>query len=369
MTRSIRILTGIILFLFVATHLVNMSLGLISLEVLESARFYFMLPWSNPIGFVVLMGSMILHGSLGLVALYWRNTLQMTRYDLIQTVSALLIFPLLASHVLGVTLAANMLDFEPSYQSTLAVFWVYTPIEGLRQVVVVAVTWVHGCIGLFTWMRLNSWWPKVAPVAYPLAVLIPVLALLGFVEAGIQVVDLSKNAVASAPVSAEAAAEFAAKFETYNTIKWSVIGTYLAIVAIVLLARKVRLRSTETGILTLSYLTGGTVRAEGGVSLLEAAQLNDVPHANICKSRGRCGTCRVRIISSSVELPEPSEMEKKTLAKFDAPDNVRLACQLVPLAGTIELERMLAPDVGLEALNLPSKESPVSDELSIEAAT
>lgn len=113
MARSIRILTGIVLFIFVATHLLNMSLGLVSLEVLEQSRFYFMLPWSNPVGFVVLMGSMVLHGSLGLVALYWRNTLQMTRYGLVQTVSALLIIPLLASHVLGVTLAAKMLNFEP----------------------------------------------------------------------------------------------------------------------------------------------------------------------------------------------------------------------------------------------------------------
>ncbi len=32
---------------------------------------------------------------------------------------------------------------------------------------VVGVTWIHGCIGLFTWMRLKSWWPKAALIAYP----------------------------------------------------------------------------------------------------------------------------------------------------------------------------------------------------------
>ncbi|MGI9395437.1 MAG: hypothetical protein ACR2OY_12375, partial [Boseongicola sp.] len=179
MTRTLRIVTGIVLFVFVATHLVNMSLGLVSLQLLDSARYYFMLPWSNPLGFLVLAGSMMIHGALGLVAIYWRNTLQMTRYDLIQTVSALLIIPLLASHVLGVTLAANLFSTEPTYQSTLTVFWVQAPLEGLRQVVVVAVTWIHGCIGLFTWMRLHNWWPKAVPIAYPLAVLVPVLALLG----------------------------------------------------------------------------------------------------------------------------------------------------------------------------------------------
>ena len=93
MTRTLRIVTGIVLFVFVTTHLLNMSLGLVSLQLLDSARYYFMLPWSNPLGFLVLAGSMTIHGGLGLVAIYWRNTLQMTRYDLIQTVSALLIIP------------------------------------------------------------------------------------------------------------------------------------------------------------------------------------------------------------------------------------------------------------------------------------
>ncbi len=368
--RTLRIVTGIVLFFFVATHLLNMSLGLISLEILDQARGYFMLPWSNPLGFVVLVGSMIIHGALGLVAIYWRNTLRMTRSDLIQTISALLIIPLLASHVLGVTLAANMFAQEPSYMSLLTFFWVQSPLEGLRQVLVVAVTWIHGCVGLFTWMRLNPWWPKAALIAYPLAVLIPVAALLGFVEAGNQVIEISSNNPVQAPqMSEEQAAEFGAKFALYNQIKWSIIIGYLVIVAIVLLARTVRLRSAKTGILTLSYLTGDTIRTEGGVSLLEAAELNDLPHANMCKGRGRCATCRVRIISSSEELPEPSDLESRTLARFEAPPNVRLACQLVPASGTIELERILSPDADLEALIPPSKIREQEAELPAEAAT
>jgi len=370
MMRTLRIVTGIVLFVFVATHLLNMSVGLISLQALDQARPIFMLPWSNPVGFFVLVGSMIIHGALGLVAIYWRNTLQMTRSDLIQTISALLIIPLLASHVLGVTLAAKMFSFEPSYQATLNVFWVQAPAEGLRQVMVVGVTWIHGCIGLFTWMRLKSWWPKAALIAYPLAVLIPVLALLGFVEAGNQVVELSSNAVTNAPpLSEEAAAAQAAAFNLYNKIKWSVIGIYLAIVTVVLIARKFRLRSTKTDILTLSYLTGDTIRTEGGVSLLEAALLNDLPHAHMCKGRGRCGTCRVRIMSSSVDLPEPSEAERKTLVRFESPDNIRLACQLVPVSGKIKLERMLPPDAGLDALVLPSRKMTQDKEPSGGAAT
>ena len=354
MTRTLRIVTGIILFVFVATHLLNMAFGLISLEAVESARLYFSLPWTNPVGFLLLAGSMLVHGALGLVAIYWRNTLQMSRYDLLQTISALLIVPLLASHVLGVTLAANMFSMVPSYESVLTFFWVQAPHEGLRQALVVAVTWIHGCAGLFTWMRLKPWWNRAAIVAYPLAVLIPVSALLGFVEAGNEVIAMSAAGAAANVQSAPPSAEVIAKFQLYNTILWSVIGGYLALVVITLLARLVRLRSSRPGIVTLSYLTGDTIRTEGGISLLEAAEANDLPHANICKGRGRCATCRVRIISSSEELPAPSELETKTLERFECPENVRLACQLVPLSGTIELERVLPPDVGLDAVRPPS---------------
>lgn len=366
MTRTLRIVTGIVLFVFVATHLLNMAFGLVSLEVLDQARTYFSLLWSNPVGFILLTGSMLIHGMLGLAAIYWRNTLRMTRYDMFQTASALLIIPLLVSHVLGVTLAANMFSVEPTYEIVLSVFWVQSPMEGLRQVLVVTVTWIHGCAGLFTWMRLKSWWPKAAVIAYPLAVLIPVSALLGFVEAGNQVLELSVSAtVQTAPPSPETMAKFA----FYNTVLWSVIGGYLALVAITLVARQIRLSKSATGILTLSYLTGDTIRIEGGVSLLEAAELHDLPHANFCRGKGRCATCRVRIISSSEPLPAPSETEKKTLERFECAENVRLACQLVPASGTIELERILPPDVSLDALKPPSKKPVSPQEQSAEATT
>jgi len=370
MARTLRIATGIVLFVFVATHLLNMSIGLVSLEALDAARSYFMAPWSNPIGFAVLAASMIVHGSLGLVAIYWRNTLRMTRYDMVQTISALLIIPLLVSHVMGVTLAERMLGFDATYQSVLHVFWLTAPAEGLRQVLVVAVTWIHGCIGLFTWMRLHSWWPKAATIAYPLAVLIPVSALLGFVEAGNQVIELSQQGYAYGPSTSQREIEDPeAAYALYNTIKWTVIWAYLAIVAAVLVARRLRLRSSNIGILTLRYLSGDTIRTDGGVSLLEAAHANDLPHADICKGRGRCGTCRVRIISSSGDLPPPAELEQKTLDLYEAGDDVRLACQLVPASGEIELERVLPPDVDLDALVPPAKKSMAGQAIVEEPAT
>lgn len=363
MVRTLRITTGLILFAFVATHLLNLSLGLVSLEVLDKARPYFLAIWSNPVGKIVLMASMLTHIVLGLTALYWRNTLRMTRHDTLQAVTALLIVPLLVGHVLGVTLGAELFGYTPSYKIVLGVFWVQNPLSGLTQVLVVVVTWIHGCIGLFTWLRLKSWWPKLAIAAYPLAVAIPVFALLGFVEAGNEVITEALEAANSgnaSPTLSEAEALARQElFAFYNTVKWTVIAIYGLIILATAAARAFRLHSKEDKIIELRYLRGPVLKAAAGTSLLEMARLNDLPHANICKGRGRCGTCRVRIISTSSALPPPTDLEQKTLDRFESPEGTRLACQIVPGAGVIELERLLPVDLSVR--DLQSQNRVVSD--------
>ena len=48
----------------------------------------------------------------------------------------------------------------------------------------VVVAWLHGSIGMFSWMRLRPSWERWSLFIYPLVVLVPVLALVGFVGAG-----------------------------------------------------------------------------------------------------------------------------------------------------------------------------------------
>src|SRR4030095_13512225 len=62
--------------------------------------------------------------------------------------------------------------------------WTLAPVVGLRQSLVVVVAWVHVCIGLHFWLRLKRWYAPVKPWLFAGALLLPVLALLGFAEAG-----------------------------------------------------------------------------------------------------------------------------------------------------------------------------------------
>jgi len=354
MARKLRIFTGLILFAFIAGHLINMALGVVSLQWVENSRPYFMFIWANPVGGNILLISIVLHMVLGMHALYLRNTLKMSAYDLVQFLSAVLIMPLLIPHAWGVVGSMTLLNFQLTFPYMIQFFWIETPLEGLRQVLLVVVIWVHACIGMFTWLRLRSWWPTVGPYIYPLAVAIPVLALLGFAEGGNKAVELMRSGIAPiVPGPADPSIQldretFFQNFAFLDTVKWYLLYGYGAIVAGVMFARFLRLRKNR-GILKIHFRNSwGNERSivtKAGPTLLEIAIANDIPHANLCRGRGRCGTCRVLVDTTDQTLPPPSELEQATLTRLECPPDMRLACQLKPEQGSIDVEQLIEPDI------------------------
>lgn len=340
MTRKLRLITGIVLFVFVTGHLINLSSGLASVELLDELRPWFMAPWTTTIGMVLLIVSMLVHGLLGLLALYHRNTLRMTGLDVGQLLLGLMIPPLLISHVLGTAVAATMSGSEPSYASVLTVYWVMDPVAGLQQVMVLVATWIHGCMGLFVWMRIQPWWQRIAGFAYPLVVLIPVAALLGLVEAGKEVIALQDDPAFAATVAAGINPVMSV-FDQLLEIKRNVLIGYGLMVVAVLVGRAIRLRA-HAGVVRLAYVDGPDVKAKAGPTILELSRMIDVPHASLCGGRGRCGTCRVRVVAGLDALPPALPIETATLARIGAPPAVRLACQVAPVGGqSLEVERLL----------------------------
>lgn len=377
MVRNLRMLSGTVLFVFVTLHLLNMAFGLVSIDAVETARTYLTAPWSYGPVFALLMISMIVHMVLGLYSLYRRSTLRMSGYDGSQLIFGLLIMPLLASHIVGIYATKYIFEADPTYRLILSVFWVSSPLEGLRQVFVVVVVWVHGIIGIFSWMRIKPWWERVSWFIYPLIVAVPVVALLGFVDAGNQVIAEAEQAAqeyaayveTEEPVEElseeellaeeEAAEERRAlnneRFALTYFILWMVLAIYAAMVVITLVLRAWRLRSRSQRMANISYVDGPTVEAKVGLSLLEMSRINEVPHANLCRGRGRCGTCRVRVVETESELNNPSTVEVATLARLGSPRDVRLACQICPQAGVLTVERLVSPDIAPRDMVLNQK--------------
>lgn len=353
--RMSLIVSGSLLYLFITCHLVNLSLGMHSVRLMDDWRPLLTGPWTAPPLSGLLVLSLLAHFLLALLSICKRNTLRLGPYDMVQLLCGLIVVPLLAPHVTGV-IAATALGAEPSYAFLLPYFWVDAPGQGLRQVLLLTVIWLHGSIGMFSWLRARETTRAALILFYPLVVAIPLLALLGYVEAGRHVIpvemggsgaglaEVSAAYAAVVPVDPGRAAQIMANMALANRVL--ILGALLSIAAAFGL-RALRLRGLPRDrSLWLTYCDDrpASVRVSAGLTLLELAREQALPHASICNGRGRCGTCRVRVLSSSARLPAPDALERKTLARHDCPTDVRLACQLVPGPGRLEVERIIAPD-------------------------
>ena len=115
-----------------------------------------------------------------------------------------------------------------------------------------------------------------------------------------------------------------------------------AALAVTLSARAFRQwRERRVGSIRLTY-PDRTIRVARGFSVLEASLVNNIPHAHVCGGRGRCSTCRIRILGDLAGLPAPSAAEQAVLERVHAAPGVRLACQLRPTRD-IAFVPMLSP--------------------------
>lgn len=343
--RGLRLGSGLILFAFVIIHLANHALGLISLEAMEAGREYFLLLWRNPVGTTLFVGSLMTHAAFALYAVYSRRRLKMSTGEALQLILGFAAPILLVSHVLGTRAAMQLYGTEDTYAYVLLALWVDNPMGGLQQAAATIILWVHACIGLYYWLRLKPWFMRILPWLYGVALLVPVLGLLGFVFAGRAVERLAAEDPGfrldlaidnNAPEAAQIA-------YLYQLESWIFMGMAAAI-ALTLLARALRLYlESREGVVRITYPEGRIVSVPPGMTILEASQLNDIPHAAVCGGRGRCSTCRVRVNGPIDNLPDPDDSEQKVLRRVGAAPDVRLACQTRPTED-LSVTPMLPPN-------------------------
>jgi len=339
--RRTRLVTGFILFTYLSTHLLNHSLGLISLEAMEAGRVWFLALWRNAAGTTALYGSLLVHFGLALWAIYQRHHLRMPLWEALQLALGLCIPPLLAVHFVGTRMAYEWHGVEDSYAKTVMTLWYTSPVHGVRQALLIAIAWTHGCIGFHFWLRLRSWYSRHAALFFAFALLLPVLALLGFVQAGRQIEFL----IARDPgwiehIKQTTNALGAGEGQDLVQLHEGIILGFWACLAGVLLARLIRHLRQRRSRVRIMYPQAREVQVPRGFSVLEASRFAGIPHASVCGGRGRCSTCRIRITQGFFRQPLPSAAEQKVLQRIGAPPNVRLACQLRP-TGAIAVAPLL----------------------------
>ncbi len=324
--RSARLVSGLILMLFVTMHIANLALNLFSIETADAGLRWLMNPWRSVPGTVLLYGAAAVHVVLVLRSLYLRRTLRMPFKEAAQTVLGLLIPLLIAEHVIGTRVYGTMTGIEIDYEFVVRSLWVDTPLVGLKQVVALLVIWAHGCLGLHFWLRYREWYPSAAPYLLICAVLVPVLGLLGFADAGKTVEGLARPPL-PAGLARDRVAEAIAMKDMLLYLAYVIAA---AAVLSTLLLRGLRQTLARRNRIEVRYESGQAVRVPKGTSVLEASRIGGIPHYSVCGGRGRCSTCRVRVTAGVGDLPEPGPIESATLTRIHAGPDVRLACQLRP---------------------------------------
>ena len=344
--RNLRLASGLMLAFFVATHLLNHALGLISLDAMEAGRAVFLAFWrGTPAGPLFLL-SLLVHVAFAYHAIYRRRGWRMPPAEALQLLLGVAIPPLLLIHIIGTAASARVHGTEDTYAYVLLVLWTFDPAVALRQAAATLVVWGHACIGLHYWLRLKSWYGPARPWLYAGGLLLPAFALLGFVSAGREVGRLSEVSGWREALLAEVRAPDPEALATFLAIeKWTLTALGAGLV-LALGARAVRGRlERRRHRVTVRYPGGREVRIAPGTSVLEASRANGIPHACVCGGRSRCSTCRVRIHDGHESLPSASPEERKVLDRVGAPPNVRLACQLRPVAD-VSVTPLLPPNAG-----------------------
>lgn len=330
--QRLRLASGLVLFAFAATHLLNHALGLLSLETMHAAQDLRTGVTRSFPGTLILVTSLVTHITLGLYKLAKRDTWRMPRWEAVQIGLGLAIPFLLFPHIINTRIAHTFFAVNDSYLYELKRLW---PDNAPLQSLLLLMVWGHGCMGLHYWLRLSDDYKRFAPLLLVAAVTVPLMALAGFVVAGRATGDIMSDP--------EAFAALKTRSNWPNEANGAMLGAWrdgvrllfaillVVIAAIVYGRHHYRKRSSQV-IPRITYIGGPAIDVQPGRTLLEASRSAGVCHASVCGGRARCTTCRVRIEVGLDSLPAPSGAEAITLRSIEAPPNVRLACQIRPTA-------------------------------------
>jgi adenylate cyclase len=329
----LRLLSALTMLSFVICHLTAHSFLLISFEDAEAARRILMYPFRGWTGTIVLSAAFLIHYSNALWSIYVRRALRLRPWEWTQLLLGLCIPVLLTDHVVSTRIAEHVLDTTTYYNSIFVVQWLVMPWLAAVQMLAIVTVWTHACIGIHFWLRVRPWYPKWRPLLFAYALLLPTLALAGYITGGNEVLraaakdhDFADSALADANVTDESAA----------AINHMVDIGWIFCIALPLLPfagrglRDLYYRTQKPPI--LAHAGGRSMQILPGATVLETLRANGIAHASVCGGRARCTTCRIMVTKGLDELPPPSTLEAKALSRIGASSGMRLACQIRPTA-------------------------------------
>lgn len=329
----LRIWSGLVLFTFAATHFLNLAAGLVSFEAMQAGQSLRLPITRSPPGQIVLIGAALIHAGLGLWSLVQARSFRIGWRGGVQLALGVLIPVFMIRHVWDTRGASELFGIEDDFAYALWGIW---PNEAVNQALLMAVVWVHGCIGIHHWLVGRAWYRRSLWLWQGTAVLTPALAYAGFVTAAraFKATGVYRN-----PFGPGEWDRLVAAIARSEAAYWAVLAAAAALWGAMVLRDRLRPR------VAVRYGDGARVLAPRGLTLLDISRANRIPHASVCGGRARCSTCRVRVTEGLAALPPASETELQVLARVGAPANVRLACQVRP-TGDVAISTLLPAQGG-----------------------
>lgn len=330
--RRSRTISGCILFFYVFTHLLNHSLGLISLDTMEQGRAIFLRFWRHDVLFYVLYGALSIHFLLGVYALARRRSFRMSRKEWIRNSCAVLIPFFLASH-LSITLwGSRFLGLNDSYAFMIISTYIFDPFGYIILGLMLMLVWTHGSIGIIGLIEFREFYSKRRGLFQGLILGLPLIAYGGYIRASIELSEASQSnpitileLISNSNFTAEIGEKVVSLSDLLQFLVYPILlSLFVAFYFIRNLLEK-RFNSIQ-----VQYTDGTNINVSRGSSLLEASHKAGRYHESVCGGRGRCTTCRVRVTSSLGELPKPNKIEQSVINRLNFDQSLRLACQLRP---------------------------------------
>ncbi len=340
--KRIRLYSGLILYVYAITHLLNHSLNVFSLEAANFVKeHYFRLIWKSQVGTILLYGSFIAHVPLGLISIVSRKSFKISTREWLQIIFIILAMFVFVQHVASMYLLTRTYDLELSY-AVLYSFVLFDPNEIVASTIfytfMTVFIWVHGSIGLHNALkfRMKSY-SKNFRKFLGVYLGVPTLGLFGF-WAGLKEQSLAlffnlqagNDNFLMSVVSKAVPMDAFPKLEMVEALTLKYYPAF--VLAIIAFGSFNVLKTKYFGQIQIHYPDNVVVKVPKGTSVLEASRSAKLPHKSVCGGRGRCTTCRVKIVSNDGSLPEPSIHEKRALERARLDQSMRLACQLKPVA-------------------------------------
>lgn len=317
-TQQIRLISGLILFVFALTHFLNHAIGNVSLQAMLYVQDLRYAVWHSWLGTALLYGALIVHSAMALWKTARRRTWKMPAWEALQLGLGLAIPFLLLIHVTRTRINEWAFSASVDYTSVISIMW---PGAFLQQTILMLLVWIHSCIGLHFWLRLKPWYQHMRMCLVVVAIALPIAATTGWTQVGriLTVTDQTKPGYS---------AEQSAILSAYEN--WLMLG-FAGLLSMTVLAFALRTAVSQSRRrVQIHFPNGKSARVVPGPTLLEISRTNRVPIESVCGGRARCSTCRVLVMEGIDDTDPPTAAEARVLERIGAGKGVRLACQLRP---------------------------------------